>query len=352
MKKKHLYLPSGYLNVPYLMENGRTYIEMIGGRGIGKTYGALEYVIERNMRFLFLRRTQSQVDLITKPKYNPFKWHNKDHGWTINPFSDGNGGYEFFSSFRDENNKLKPISEESWGSCGALSTFANIRGFNGNDIGIIIFDEFVKEKHQSNLKGEADAFFNLMETVGRNRELDGSPPCRGILLSNSTEAANPIFMELGIVTRVMNAQKNNEDYVDIPERDLMVVLPHDSPISERKKSTSLYKLTQGTAFSRSALDNEFINNTPTAVHPRPIKEYKPVCAVGEICIYQHKSNKRLYVSSHMSGCPEAYGCSEKELEIFRRRHPSFQMGVYQHRVDYESYVCELLFDKYLKACYT
>lgn len=351
MKRKNLYLTSGYLNSREIYYNTPPFVSMIGGRGIGKTYGMLELMIEDNIRFMYLRRLQTQVDIIKQPKFNPMKELNDDKKWQIYPHPMTKSTFGFFYSIMDDSGKWIPIEQKFHGYCAALSTFSNLRGFSASDIECIIYDEFVPEETQPYMRGEASAFFNLCETVGRNRELKGLPPLKVIFMSNSTDAANPIYMELGIVMDVISMQEKKIEVRDFKERDLTIIIPHDSPISQEKNNTSLYRFTKGTQFAASSIENKFINNKPTSVKSMNLKEYSCVVKVGEICIYKHKSNGRYYVSRHSSGSPEVYGCSEKELAIFRRRFVGIQKAVYLEKIDYEDYTCELLFDKYMNPCY-
>ena len=43
------------------------FIIVISGRGGGKTYGSLRYCIEHGIKFLYLRRTKTILELITDP---------------------------------------------------------------------------------------------------------------------------------------------------------------------------------------------------------------------------------------------------------------------------------------------
>ena len=61
----------------------------IGGRGVGKTYSALSGATdpERQDKFIFMRRTQAELDLLLDTDrgegLNPFKPINKDFGRNI-----------------------------------------------------------------------------------------------------------------------------------------------------------------------------------------------------------------------------------------------------------------------------
>ena len=75
-----IYLDNGYLNINQILSYGVPFNFIVGGRGTGKTYGTLKTAYIENKRFILMRRTQAQCDLINKPEFNPFKALNNDTG--------------------------------------------------------------------------------------------------------------------------------------------------------------------------------------------------------------------------------------------------------------------------------
>ena len=120
-----LYQESGYVNMGAIFDLGLPFNFVVGGRGTGKTYTALKECVERGDVFFFLRRTQAQTDLVSKPEFSPFKKLNSDLGWNVKtaPISKNNAA--FFQADADGQMTGSPI-----GYTGALSTMANIRGFD------------------------------------------------------------------------------------------------------------------------------------------------------------------------------------------------------------------------------
>lgn len=351
MKLKELYNKNGYLNMSKIISLPYDYIAIVGGRATGKTYGTLKEVIEQKLTFAYIRRTQTQSDIITTPELSPFKKLNQDMGWNIQPAK----VYKYVSGWYNstiEEGKMKIDKDTLYGYSMALSTFSNIRGFDGCDIDIVIYDEFIPQKGERALSYEADSFFNMIETINRNREDFGKPPVKVICLANASDIANPIFVELKLVTSLFKRKSAKEFVCEYPDKGLCVIFPINSPISQRKKETSLYKLTEGTNFYDNAIENEFVYNVPTKVCSHPLNEYIPVCIVGELCIYKHKNSREYYVSTHISGSPQKFGVSPKELRIFQHRYPLLRAMILADKVTYESYSCEILFDKYTDFCYT
>ena len=78
-----IYLNNGYLDIEKILSYNMPFTWIVGGRATGKTYGALKYAYESHTRFILMRRTQAQTDLINKPEFNPYKAINQDLGTDI-----------------------------------------------------------------------------------------------------------------------------------------------------------------------------------------------------------------------------------------------------------------------------
>ena len=340
-----LYNEQGYVNFPAIMAHEAIFIFIYGGRGTGKTYGALEYFKEHEQKFIYLRRLAAQVDIVKKDDMQPFKTLNRDKGWNIKPFPVNKYISSFYDTDYTEDGKAIP-SGESYGLLTSLSTFSNLRGVDGNDIKVMCLDEFIPELNEKPIKGEADAIFNAYETINRNRELNGEDPIKMVFLANSNRIDNPIFMELNLITVAdMMRKKGLEYYYDKKRRMLLIDLAK-SKISEEKSQTALYDLTRGTEFYNMAIKNTFLNEERGRIATKPIKEYKPVCAIGEICIYKHKSNGEYYVTGFKSGSPVTYGTGERDRERFRKDFVHVWRAYMKKKVVFEAYVYEVIFDKY------
>lgn len=331
----NIYEGSGYLNISAILKLGTTFNFIVGGRGTGKTYGALKYALIAGRKFILMRRTQSQADLINKPELSPFKPVCDDLGCEIitEPLS------KYSSKF------LK--GDEMIGYTCALSTISSMRGFDASDIDLLIYDEFIPERHERIMKGEGGAFLNAYETINRNRELKGERPVQALMLANAFDIANPIFMELGLVGIAEKMQlKGQELYIDRAS-DLCVIMPRSEEISRKKSKTALYKLTSGT-YADMALSNKFSYNPTDFIKSQPIREYRPVASVGEICIYRHKSGQRWYVSELISGDPDSYHTDDVDLKRFTRKYGTRLYRAYMDgNVWFENMMCKSLFELYL-----
>jgi hypothetical protein len=78
-----IYQDSGYIDIRKILSLELPFNFIVGGRATGKTYTSLETVVEDSRKFIYVRRTQTQCDLINKPDFTPFKSLNRDFGWSI-----------------------------------------------------------------------------------------------------------------------------------------------------------------------------------------------------------------------------------------------------------------------------
>lgn len=337
--KEPLYLDSGYLNIGRVLSYDTPFILCVGGRGTGKTFGALKHCRENAQRFLYLRRTKAEIESVTTKENHVFRPHNMKYDWSIEPHPLINGMVEWFDN---ESNQVIGLG-------AALSTFANIRGVGLDDVEVIIYDEFIPELRARPIKDEANAVFNMVESVNRNRELEGKPPVTLLCLANSNDLANPLFIALSIVTLAEKMIATGKEIEIIHERGLALFCLQRSPISEKKRETALYKLTAGSGFAEMALDNVFTANKERSdIRSLPLIEFSALFTVGEITVYRHKSKDLLYCCTHASGARRKYGTGETELARLRRHEMHAWWSYLRREMTFETYYCEILFVKAFK----
>ena len=325
-----LYTAAGWVNWDYIMNQPESIISVVGARGTGKTYGCFKWLIKNQKRFIYLRRLKSQLEECKKDSGNPFKRLNMDMDISIKPFA--NGGTVLFNY--DEKGGLNVAVGV------ALSVVANLRGVDYSDYDYIVFDEFIYSDGERPIRNEFQAFLNFYETVNRNRELEGRPAVKCIMLGNANRIANPYFTGWHCMRRVLNMIRGKQFVWRTDDRSRMIILLLESPISEKKQDTVLYQ-NANADFITMALDNVF-RTDETNIKSEPLKEFNHIVSVGEIGIYVHKSERRYYVSATTSKpYYDAFGIGLK----------MFQLDYYMLRVYYmvnktmtfENFECELLF---------
>lgn len=253
---------------------------IIGGRGIGKTYSALSFVLEKQKPFIYLRNTDVQLKECITGFGNPFKRLNMDTGSDI-----------FFKSEKSHS-LIYDGSREDGQPIGyglALSTFENLRGVDLSDVVYVIFDEFI-EKRSLTFR-QFECFISFYETVNRNRELLGEKPLCCILLSNSQRLSNPILAGYGIIPTIENMIRTGQKEYRKP--GMYLSLP-SSAVSDLKKNTANYALINGTKIADEALNNAFAFDSFYGIKRRNLNEYIPVVQIDDVYIYKHKTTGRLY----------------------------------------------------------
>ena len=180
-----LYLNDGWINASALINCPAPFVVAVGGRGIGKTYGVMRELLFRQKPFIYLRRTQVQIDACKVQELSPFAAICRDE----NRYIESRTISKYVAGFVEVCGDMETLRAIGL----ALSTFANVRGFDASGYEYVVFDEFIPEKHERPIPYEGDAFLNVLETVNRNRELQGREPVKVIMLSNANKLDSPIL---------------------------------------------------------------------------------------------------------------------------------------------------------------
>ena len=284
-----MYLENGYLDIGRAMDKGQVLNIIIGGRGTGKTYGAIKWCIENGKRFVLMRRTREQAELISKPEFSPIIPVLNDLGieYTLNKkLGHGMTGIE--------------LDEKLFAVVIGLTGISNLRGFSASWVDVIIFDEFIGERHERPIQNEDAAFFNAYETLNRNRELEGREPIRVMMLANANQISSVYLSALGIMPQIERMLKKGiPEYIN-PKRGIYLLIMKSSPISARKQNTALYKFTNA-AFNDMAISNEFSISGKEFIRPQNTLSLQPLFAWGNLHFYKIKGSRNWYVNQKRLG---------------------------------------------------
>ena len=339
MNKYKFYLPSGWINADTIFDDPATFCICVGGRGIGKTFGVLDGILKRGMRFIYLRRTQSQIDTIKLAELNPFKAVNDALGYDIvsAPLGKYMGG--FYHSDEDG----KPVGPVL-GIAVALSTVSNVRGLSAEDYEIVVFDEFIPEQHERPIKAEDTCFLNCLETFNRNRELQGRKPMKVILLSNSNNLDSPILSAIGALKPLDEMIRKRKMFRSLYNGDVSIYRYLDSPVSDRKRDTVLYRVSHAEDFVGMALNNEFSAANYENVKSCDLKQYRPLVSIGGITVYEHKSDSIYYIVEGTK-CETCYTLYPNSIAAFMRKYWYLKDALNSMRIRYASAPVKLQFEK-------
>lgn len=337
------YLPDGWVNARVWFDDPAPFVVALGGRGIGKTFGALDVVTGPGAsKHIYMRRTQAQIDACKLSELNPYKSINDARGRS---FIMGAMGKYTAGVYKGE--VIDGVLKATGAPVGlgiALSVFANIRGVDGLGYNTLLFDEFIRECHERPFANEGDAFLNAYETLNRNRELQGRPPLKAILLSNSNDLRSPILEALGVVDLVDRMQRKGKHHGTAADGAISVYLYPDSPISERKRNTALYKVANSADFAAMALDNSFGAANYENVKSCPLREYSPLVSVGGVTVYAHVNNGTFYVVDGIKA-PVVYTTLPNDIKAFRRAYVYLYDALLRRELYYSSAPVKVRFER-------
>lgn len=323
----------GYANMAEIIEQPTPFVLCIGGRGTGKTYGALQYLLSERICFLYLRRTSSQMELISREEFSPIIRVGRDLGMelTTAPLSKYASGV-----YRKGDDGT--IIEPAVAYVMALSTMAAARSFDASRVKVIIYDECIPEKHERAISHEEEAFLNMYESIDRNRQLIGEPAVKCVCIANANNFDAPILRALNAVKAIERMQAKRQTVRTIPETGLTIVMLRDSPISAEKAQTALYQLQLGQGdFTRMALNNDFSADAYADISPRPLGEYVPLWAIkGRLCVYKHKGSHTYYISEKITGSPEMFESTITDRQRFRIKAAASWEALFDRRTLFES----------------
>lgn len=323
-----IYDKQGWVNWDYIISQGAAFTMVVGARGVGKTYGIMKYCIEHEIPFIYLRRLKTQLELCASVDGNPFNKLNTDLEMNIRP-QNTRAGVVFADG------------EKTIALGVALSTVANVRGFDYSRFNMIIFDEAIASDGERPIPKEFNVFLNFYETVNRNRELTGQDPVRCILLGNANRLTNPYFSGWHFMKTALNMIRGRQMVWFSADRSRMMIMLLDSRISNRKKDTALYK-NAGKDFTMMALDNAF-RTDGTNIRSMPIREFNHLVSIGDIGIYRHKS-ERLYYVSFLTRGENTYDAYGMGLKMFQQDFYNLRLFYLINKIVYfENYEAELIF---------
>lgn len=339
------YSESGYIDMEKIIAIKCPFIFLVHGRGTGKTYGMCKFLLEHLDvgKFMFLRRTQTEANTISFTDFSPFQPVSNDNPQLPKLVVKSIPNVKNISAFYRgelEDGDLKATGD-AVGYIGALSTIANVRGFNGEQIKWLVYDEFIPERGARLLRDEGDRTLNCYETLNRNRELKGIEPLKAIFLSNANRMDAPVFQSLGILDKIDAMTMRGQSECILPERGIAVLKLKESPISLRKAETALYKATGDRAFKDMSLLNSFSSDTYLYCKREPIQEYRPVFQYEDIHIYRHKSKCHYYVTRHKSGgVVRQYFDEEFSRRRMKREQYSFMNAWLSGQISFEDIYCK------------
>lgn len=283
-------------------------------RGAGKTYGFFRYCIENRLTFLYLKRTQIDIDLLSRDDFSPFKPLMRDHGYKIKTEKI----YEGILRIQKD--------DEVIGWCMAMSAVHKYKGFDLSEVKCMCLDEFIPQLTERVNRKEGELLLDLYMTVSRDREARGQPPLKLCLFANATELYCPITETLGIVDGLAELNSIGTEYFYYFDR--RILLHHILDSMSAGENTAIFAGMKGTQWSDMAFGGTFSYNDFSKVRKIPLAGYVPYVRVRyqrkDYYIYQHKSNGHYYMTTSKGKAEYFY-----DLEIESDQSAFYQDWVWQ-----------------------
>lgn len=316
-----------------------TFFFFMGGRGIGKTYSMLYNSYLYKNKIIYFRTNEAAIDTCVNEDSNPYKDINLNENLDIQ-VKPTKSGYRIV----DMN------TEERIGYAFAMTTFYKMRGAKFPEVDLSLYDEFLDDDGQVKPKRLASKFFNSYETINRNREFDGTPPMKMVFLANSFSTDNDILRTLNLVDVIREMQtwpKGKKRIYRDRERGIYLELLDNKKVRDMKSKTALYKLTKGTAFFDMALENSFTSDDYFNIKNVNFQELTPLCSVGDLTYYEHKSKDLVFVSKRKAQCDHF---SKMNFNNFRKMYGYYLLKFHDAGlILYQSYEIKLRSNDYLKG---
>ena len=232
---------------------------IIGTRGVGKTYSFVEKGIknylhdwkkrkEEKRQMGYIRRYEVELDSIDT-LFNPFK--NSSNEIIKNCEFKVEGGTFY----------IKPPGEDKFDVLGfymALSKSHQFKGSSYPNCTLIIYDEFMVEQGQRQLKGEVNKLFNLIETIARLRE-----DISVCLLGNATSFNDSNYRwELNLQIPYKNSKWFHKT------KSIGVYFVSNDAYIRQKKKTRFGKLVEGTSYEVGMIDNKMMYDSNTFIRKK------------------------------------------------------------------------------------
>lgn len=255
---------------------------VVGRREVGKTFyykkHCLNSWLKKGKEFIYLRRTQTELDEIDKERFFPtliFEQVFDDFELVNIKSTKGGTSVSFYCSNKEHgldikenkmniNSRKITINDEVVCYMKSLSTWIKLKGSEYDNTYTILFDEVlidVGSVNKNYLPNEIEGFTQLVSSVFRSRK-----NCRCILLCNAGNFNNPYFNHFNfngddskrfwkISGRLPNGKKHVFAVIEFAPN--IKITAETNP--------DMFLLTKGTKVFESNINNEFQNKSTSNI---------------------------------------------------------------------------------------
>lgn len=279
-----------YYNFMKIMSFNAIMNFIIGGRGLGKSYGAkklaIKAAITKGEEFIYLRRYREELTAAKESFFADILGEFPDYDFRTH------GKYAQYShiKFRDE-------KKREWRTIGyfiALSTAQNQKSQSFPKVYKIIFDEFIIEKGLIQyLPNEAVALINFYSTVDRDNDR-----VRIFFLANSVSIENPYFIHYKIQV------DEGQEWIRKFNNYLVIHFPNSEDFKEAKNKTRFgqFILASDPDYQEYATGNMFSDNHKNLLKYKEHEaryQYSLETETGKFSIWMDWDKKQWFIQERL-----------------------------------------------------
>ena len=244
-----------YYSFQSLVSRNATYNFVVGGRGLGKTYGAklmaIRDYIKNGAQFIYLRRYKTELSTRTT--------FFSDIAVEFPGYSFRVRGHEAQITTGDPEDKK--CHWETIGFFMALSSAQSRKSVSYPRVRKIIFDEFILEDGALHyLPKEDEILNNLYSTIDR-----WDDRVKVFFLANSVSIMNPYFMAYDI--------EPNQEWVTRASGFIVAHFPDSEKFNSQVLTTKFGRFIAGTEYANYAVGNVFKDNHSFMVAKKESEAY-------------------------------------------------------------------------------
>lgn len=212
---------------------------LIGERGVGKSFGAKDYVISQNIKkdsqFIYLRRYENELKEIFDNK--------KDYFDDIK--------YKYPNYNLHASNKKFFINDFVFGTAKRMTGAQDLKSSTHEKVKTIIIDEYFIEKNRRYyLPNEGMILLSIFDSIIRNRD-----DVKIFILGNAVEGIeySPLFTFFDL------SMPYGNDIKLFKENTILVQYMKNEEFRKERENTLIGKLSKGTAYQDYAFNNKILD---------------------------------------------------------------------------------------------
>lgn len=288
-----------YYDYKKIVSFNATYNFIVGGRGLGKTYGgkqlAINAWVKRKHQFIYLRRYKTEVSSARRTFFADIAHEYPEYDFRVNGVEAQASKTLNIDSYASEADHKKAEKSRVWETMGyfmALSTGQTQKGTSFPKVKTILYDEFIIEKGAlSYLPEEEKVFNNLYSTVDRWKD-----KTKVFFLANSVSIMNPYFIAYEI------RPDEGEEFVRKAGGFIAAHFPDSTEFANEVYQTKFGQFISGTEYGDFAVGNTFADANDNLLREKGYKakyRFTLECRAGSFSVWYDASVSMYFIRSKL-----------------------------------------------------